>query len=151
MIRCSGETKASLQDAARTAGMTLSKFMLNAAERAAASGGGLPKSPLQGKNDGLPAFFQELYANVREGGGLGFHVPALEICRRLDKLRPDDQSQVSWRAAQRELARAAKSEDDGEILDWFEEYLPRFVEVVPEMRKEQFCLGVYAFAEEAGW
>src|SRR5262249_4351797 len=141
------ETKGRPKAAAGRSGLSLTTFILRAAEKAAEAvekqeqimvtqqqAGGV-------KFRGVPTFFRALCAEAARGG---YYRPGYELARHMMDLVPYEAEGDDWLDELVEFRGLfeAGDLDDPRIREWLVRHYPRCMELVPERRQRQFNLGV---------
>jgi hypothetical protein len=155
-IRVDAEVKRRLEEAAESQGLTLTSFLIRAAEAAAGAVTKKrakfrePSHTVPRKTSGAcPTFFKAICQEARRGGELGYDWAGRNLLRKAASL-------ISWdtvdqlKAKEAELSGLVWSRDDTGVLAWFDRELPRCMALIPRRRRKQFLLGIYKEVEEDG-
>ncbi|MFI5229219.1 MAG: hypothetical protein ACHQWU_09130 [Gemmatimonadales bacterium] len=96
-----------------------------------------------------PGFFKAACATARSGGDNGYANAASQLTGALEQLAPREVEDDEWRERLEVLFRFIEGSDtDGQIIEWFEENLPRCLALVPKRRHFAFVCGVRRFVIE---
>lgn len=144
-IRVSEEKKKCLEKAARERHKSLTSFLLDAGIKEAQKK--LPKvSPRAFR--GAPTFFKALCAEARQGGANNYGLAGHELARHLASNIPYDFEEDEWLEQLDNLLNMIEEERDLDAWNWFREYYPKCMELVPNRRKDQFLSGVKEYLEK---
>jgi hypothetical protein len=142
-IRIDPAAKTRLSRAAEWSGKTLSQFLIDAAEGEAASILAAGPPSMARPANGVPDLFRMLCAAAHSGGsGLGYSEAGGILFSHVRDMRPPSVPKKLWTPAVRRLRALVKSKDRGRILEWFEEYCPECIALVPIRRRPSFVDGV---------
>jgi hypothetical protein len=132
-------------EAARCRGQSLTSFVLSAALKATEKVGAEPeKVKAKGKNGGL-AFFARLCREAAKGGASNYATAGNALMWRIGSLLDDTEDK---RDRLERLDYILGFRNDKRTLAWFDENLPRCLELVPPRRRRQFLKGIYKVDEE---
>jgi hypothetical protein len=150
IVRVDADTKGRIEEAARRQGLSLSTFVLRAAERAAAKEKPMKTEMLKPRGrGGCPTFFVALCGEARRGGESSYYGAGHELMRHVAALRARHLNEEEWGRRLDRLAELLQGGQDEEgVWQWFQEELPRCMVLVPTRRRDQFLKGVYAMWEE---
>jgi hypothetical protein len=149
IVRVDADTKGRIEAAARRQGLSLSTFVLRAAEGAAARKPTQAGSLKPRGRAGSPTFFVALCAEARQGGESSYYDAGHELMLHVAELRACHLSEEEWGCRLDRLAELLQGEQDEEgVWQWFQQELPRCMVLVPTRRRDQFLKGVYAMWEE---
>jgi hypothetical protein len=158
IIRVDAETKGRIAQAARDRGLTITTFLVSAADRAART---LARSAEVGTDKSrrttesgrrlaggaCPAFFRTICHEARRGGYRGYAAAGYELTRHLPELvAGDPPKEVRGKLA--ELAKLIRRGDAPEVLAWFQRELPRCMALIPKRRHGTFLKGVSRMVQE---
>jgi hypothetical protein len=154
IIRVDAETKRRFEEAAEGLGLSLTSFLLRAAEAAAGAAAkrqakaSAAARPAPRKTSGaLPTFFRAVCLEASRGGGLGYDWAGRKLLRAAAEL-------IAWDTTEElqhkymELESLIWARDDGGVLGWFDRELPRCMGLIPRRRRASFLNGVYQEVEE---
>jgi hypothetical protein len=173
-IRVDEETKSRLEAAANARGVSLTTFLLRAADEAAKKGLKTMTITLEGgrivKPHGrgaCPSFFVGQCHEAARGGANGYFSAGRELARHVGRLCSYDVEEDEWNKRLADLGKLLDagfegtspgrtpllisiSTKDEAVLEWFDKEVPRCMAIVPRKRRKQFLAGVYAAYEEFG-
>jgi hypothetical protein len=156
IFRVEAEAKSRLEQAARIKGLTLTTFVLRAAEREAKAiesraVGRAPGSARRGGRSpaggAFPTYFRALCEEARRGGDEGYAAAGHELTRHLPEL-VDGDSPAKVEAKLAELKELIRGRDDPNVIAWFKRVLPRCIDLVPIRRHRTFLRGVYSMYDK---
>jgi hypothetical protein len=152
VVRVDSQTKERIESAARATGHSISSFLvenaLKAADRVERAERVRPMNKLRGAR---PTWFRAACLTARAGGRDGYRGVGKRLAHTLWSLAPYDVDDDSWRSALKRLGElVVEGADDVEILEWFEQHLPRCTELVPQRRRLLFVEGVREEVTENG-
>jgi hypothetical protein len=160
IIRVDSETKRRIEQAAESQGLTITSFVLRAAEKAAAAAAKTraapaarsrrPKRTAKGNvSQACPTYFRATCFEASRGGAAGYRWAGRKLMGTVDYVLAWDTDQE--RAAKlEELADLAGASDDDGVLGWFDRELPRCMALIPRRRRRLFLAGVYEEIAEKG-
>lgn len=156
IIRVDAESKRRIEAAAEDLGLTLTTFLLKAAE-AAASGvekrrerARVPFRPVGRKTSGAcPSFFRAICLEASRGGELGYDRAGRKLVRVAAELIAGDTAEELAEKC-KDLKGLVRDRADNCVLGWFDRELPRCMELIPRRRRPTFLAGVYQEIEEDG-
>jgi hypothetical protein len=147
IVRVAAALKQRIEEAARRQGMSITSFVLKAAEAAARKAESLPAAallkPTRGKG-ACPTFFVAACTEAGRGGASGYRQAAWHLTGSLMSLKDYSLSDEEWHARLDRLEQLIDAGDDDGVLAWFERELPRCMALVPQRRRQQFLQGVVA-------
>jgi hypothetical protein len=150
--------KARIANAAGSQGKSLTTFLLEAAERAAAKVESRPTAPKKpGGRGACPTWFVARCWEAAQGGTGGYAAAGHALAAALPAEHPWELSDEQWAAAldslgeligigRRRLVRLER--DDAAVWAWLEEYVPRCAALIPRRRRQAFLAGLYRAAED---
>ena len=154
VIRVDAETKRRFEEAAEGLGLSLTSFLLRAAEAAA---GAVAKRqakaraaarPAHRKTSGAcPTFFKAICLEARRGGGLGYDRAGTQLTHVAAELVAFDTDE-EWTEKLKGLEALLLARDDAGVLGWFDRELPKCMALIPRRRRASFLAGVYREVEE---
>jgi hypothetical protein len=101
-----------------------------------------------------PSFFRACcYEAARanaSGIRVGYDHPGYHLAMHVMGLCPYEVERDDWLTAIGKLESHLADEDDSMVLDWFCQWLPRCMALVPHRRRVNFVKGVYRGAADAG-
>jgi hypothetical protein len=154
VIRVTAEMKHRFEVAAASSNLTLTTFLVRAAEAAAVvatkrqARARAVARPARRKSAGaVPTFFQALCVEARKGGGMGYEAVGRKLCCTAAELIDWDSSEER-KEKFRELRALIRSGDDGGVLAWFNRELPKCMALIPRRRRALFLRGVFEAAAE---
>jgi hypothetical protein len=102
-----------------------------------------------------PTFFRaccfEASRQNAHGHRVGYDHPGYQLTVNLEGLGPYEVEPEEWSKAIDGLVDLLQAADDYAILEWFCEWLPRCMELVPRRRRKTFLRGVYEAAVHNDW
>ena len=104
-----------------------------------------------GKPKGFGACPSYFFASCREasrGGSNSYQSAAYNLYGGRRGLLPYEVEQEVWVTLLEELQGLVTARCDGEILAWFDRWLPRCMALVPRRRRQSFLKGIYRYDEE---
>jgi len=132
-IRVPQELKDQLANAAQATGQSLSTFVLQAAQRAAAKI--KPRtSPPTRTTGACPSFFRGLCATATAGGGHSYGGVGYELARHAHSLAPYEVEDEEWEQRMVELSDLCHKSQSEAVAQWFRTNLPACMELVPRRR-----------------
>jgi hypothetical protein len=156
ILRVDADQKTRLEKAAGDSGLTLTSFLLKAAERHAqeldrksARRATSQKRPTAYKSGPLPTFFRATCFEASRGGDRGYGWAGRTLLGAAADL-------IEWQTSAelqdkfQGLKVAIDRGDDAGILGWFDRELPRCMALIPKRRRRMFLDGVYKAVEEQG-
>ncbi len=90
---------------------------------------------------GVPTFFRAQCSIASQGHG--YDGAGRELSRHLERLVPYDVENDDWLYAIGKLERAVADSNDDEVVNWFLDYFPQCMALVPTRRRKTFLRGVY--------
>jgi hypothetical protein len=149
ILRVDAETKQRIADTAKGQGLSMSAFIIQAAEAAARKAKPMRVTRSRAVSGECPTFFRALVATAQQGGASGYDAAGYELTRHLrDLIAYDDFAE--GQAKLDELTRLAQGRNWGLVFDWFRRELPRCAQLVPDRRRQRFVEGVSDRVEEEG-
>jgi hypothetical protein len=149
MLRVDPETKARLEEAARRQGLSLTSFLLQAAEHAAGRVKPMSTGVMKPRGRGAcPTFFVAQCHEARRGGGLGYRDAGWTLLRSIAGLCDYHVEEEEWARRLDELAALLDAGDEGGVWEWLQREVPRCMALVPARRRGQFLAGVFQAYEE---
>jgi hypothetical protein len=149
VIRVDADTKRRLELAAESRGLTLSTFVIRAAEAAARfamkkqATAGAPSPPVPRTTSGAcPAYFRAICWEASQGGDQGY-------MRAGRKLLRTAASEIAWESDDEltekfnDLKRVLQRRNDDGVLAWFDREFPRCMALIPRRRRSTFLEGAY--------
>ncbi len=156
ILRVETDQKCRLEKAAGDSGLTLTSFLLKAAERHAqelcrksARRATLQRRPTAYRSGPLPTFFRATCLEASRGGDRGYGWAGHTLLGAAASLI-EWQTPAELEDKVQELKVAIDQGDDTEILGWFDRELPRCMALIPRRRRCMFLNGVYKAVEETG-
>jgi hypothetical protein len=167
-FRVPAPLKRRVEDAARRKGQGITTFLLEVVEKAVRKVETMPTKvakKVRGRHTGCSGYFRACCWEAARGGRLGYARAGYELARHLPYEMPWDIDLQEWQgeldrfselamptepiSPESKLRRIAEElRDDDEVLAWFEAHFPRFMELVPKRRRQQFLSGVYQCCED---
>jgi hypothetical protein len=95
-----------------------------------------------------PTYFAASCWTARRGGTDGYECAGRNLVGGLGSLAPYDVQDEDWAVKLDELQSLVVAGQDGDILAWFDEWLPRCMALVPARRRQSFLKGVYRYVIE---
>ena len=155
-VRVDDALKRRIEKAAESQGVTITTFLIRAAETAvkaaekkqASARNREPGRTAARKTSGAcPTFFKALCLEASRGGDQGYDWTGRKLVRSAASLvvwdTPDE-----LRAKFAELKRLIRGRDNEGVLGWFDRELPRCMALIPRRRRPSFLTGVYEEVEE---
>lgn len=144
-LRVAADVRKQLAAAARTKGVTMQTFIVEAAKQAA----GRVKAP-RGKHGGVPGFFwaQCEMSRVSRGRGATYENAGYELARNLHDEYPYDIGQDAWYKELEDLRELVNAADVDGIWEWFRDHMPKAMALVPTRRKAVFVRGIQRADED---
>jgi hypothetical protein len=156
ILRVHEDEKSRLEKAAGESGLTLTSFLLKAAERqakevdrkSARRTTSLKRATHHGSG-ALPTFFRATCMEAQRGGDRGYDWAGYTLFGAAAGL-------IEWRSHKKlqetfeELKDAIEQGDDAAVLEWFDRELPRCMALIPKRRRGTFLRGVYEAEEQTG-
>ena len=143
-IRVEEQVKSQIEAAARRKGLTLTTFILDAAEKAADR---VLAKPLPRQHSGVPSFFRCCCQEATKGGP-GYSNAAYQLCVNLASQQPHGVESDEWEKEVEDLSQLAETNDKEAIWSWFQERFPKAMKLVPGRRAHQFVAGVVSAGED---
>mgnify|MGYP006908357806 CR=1 FL=1 len=99
---------------------------------------------------GVPTFFRCCCATARSGGDVGYDHPGRELTRHLCDQIPVGMDYNQWISELDSLEQLMSQGEDEAVIDWFVQFYPNCMALVPKRRRGAFLRGVYEMADENG-
>ena len=144
VIRVSAEEKENWEKAARERHKSLTSFLRDAAKKEARKE---PPKVSPRAFRGVPTFFKALCAEARQGGANNYGRAGHEFTRHLASSMPYEFDEEEWFEQLDNLQSMIEEERDFDAWNWFREYFPKCMELVPNRRKDQFLAGGKEYLE----
>ena len=155
MVRVDSPEKTRIEEAARSTGRSLSRFVLDATIRAVADVEAERRKFKRSKvkRGHLPTYFKACCQTASAGGTEGYRWVGYSLLGHLEDECPDEFEVDEWLQLLDELGELLSMDDsDREVVAWLNNYLPRFVALVPQRRRDAFISGMReCFEEQGGW
>ena len=157
VIRVTAEMKHRFEAAAASSNVSLTTFMVRAAEAAAAvatkrqARARAVARPAHRKSSGAcPTFLKALCLEASRGGALGYDLAGRKLLRSTADLIDWDTTE-ELQQKYMDLENLIRARDDGGVLGWFDRELPRCMALIPRRRRASFLAGIYEeVAEDDG-
>jgi hypothetical protein len=156
ILRVHEDEKSRLEKAAGESGLTLTSFLLKAAERQAkevdrksARRAKSLKDATRHGSGALPTFFRLTCMEARRGGHRGYDLAGYKLYGAAAELI-EWNNREEWQDRLDDLRDAIVQRDDDEVLGWFDRELPRCMALIPRRRRGAFLNGVYEKVEQIG-
>lgn len=147
MLRVTSDVKESLGQAAQLCGVSLTTFIVEAAQQAARRVKPVVKLAAT-KSGACPTFFRACVHEAQQGGGLNYSHPGWHLAKSLMTLGPHDVSEKEWRDRVDELYAFWQRGDRERGWEWIESNLPKCADLIPARRRGPFLDGVWKAFEE---
>jgi hypothetical protein len=154
VIRVDPELKRRFEEAAEGMGLTLTSFLIRAAQAAAEvaekkrAKARLASRPAPRKTSGAcPTFFKATCWEASRGGGHGYDWAGRKLIGCAASLIAADTTEELFEKFEELKGLIWDRNHDG-VLDWFDRELPRCMELIPRRRRASFLAGVYTEVEE---
>jgi hypothetical protein len=159
-LRVEGETKTRIANAAARKGVTMTTFIIQAAEREAVR---VEKQTRKtGQHTGVPTFFRALCREATHGGTSNYGRAGYELTRHIgSRQMPSDVDDDEWHVELERLASFAcpTTESQGTVSmvgdpdvvgvwQWFCNHYPKCMKLIPIRRKRAFVEGVRAVIDD---
>ena len=105
-------------------------------------------SHISGQHRGVPTYFRARCSESRRGRPNGYIDAGYHLALHLGSELPYDLEESDWLKEITHLKNMIAADDKNNSWIWFHDHLPKFMELVPNPRKEQFLLGVWKAYEE---
>ena len=110
-----------------------------------------PIFPNSGSQHHLPTYFRGWCQTASSGGAQSYRWVGRSLLKALAMECPMELEEDEWFQCIETLDDLfASSSSDDEILEWYKEYLPRFVELIPQRRRAIFVEGMRELHNEEG-
>lgn len=152
MVRVESQKKDRIASAAKAEGKSVTHLIMEAVmERVETIEKSGPVFPLIMSGGHCPKYFQAWCWTASEGGAQGYMDVGFGLLQSLAGECPWEMEEADWFACLEDLGGLLESrESDKEIIDWFKKYLPRFIEMIPPRRRENFIEGMQLRFNEEG-
>ncbi|MBS0416688.1 MAG: DUF1778 domain-containing protein [Proteobacteria bacterium] len=149
MIRINADDKAALVKAAERKGQSVTSFVTLAALKEARAVDRREDS--RAVHGGVPIWFRASCREAANGGTSNYRLIGRKLLGALAAEVPADVEIDEWHVEIAEnLNQLLEADDDGELLEWFEEHYPKFVALIPPRRRQQFVDGLREQYAETG-
>jgi hypothetical protein len=150
VLRVDSETKQRIVDAARSAGKSITNFILEGTMRLVEKAEiTTPKPSSRARGGACPSFFRSACATAKAGGESGYGVAAYQLTAALHTLAPLEVEDDEWHdRLSHLLTLVERAGTDEQIIEWFDTNLPRCLALVPSRRHFAFVCGVRKFAQD---
>jgi len=153
LIRISEVDKMAISQAAKETGKTVTSFIVGAAlaavrrtsKHAEARGSGSGA-----RHGGVPNWFRAMCGEAARGGNLGYRDVGKRLAESLGGEIPDGLDLDEWSDALECLRSDCEDSDHEGIWEWFAEYFPKAMKLIPDRRLHLFSDGVLEAHEESG-
>jgi len=152
IVRVDLALKKRIEDAAKRRGLSVTGFVLEAAEKAARKVEAMPvaDATIRVGSGACPTFFKAIIATAGQGGGnVGYITAGCELARHLGDLI-DCGDAVDGQGKLDELNALIGAGDDAGGFAWFGRELPRCAEMIPARRRARFIEGVRRRIDQDG-
>jgi hypothetical protein len=154
VIRVDAETKRRFEEAAEGVGLSMTSFLIRAAEAAAgaaakrqAKARAAARPAPRNTSGACPTFFKSICWEARRGGGLGYDRAGSKLIRVAATLVAYDTDEELIEKL-KGLEALVLARDDVGVLGWFDRELPKCMALIPQRRRASFLAGVYREVEE---
>ena len=154
LIRIEADAKERFTAAASSRGESLTAFILKACISRAKSTekSTMVKTMARASFGGVPSYFRGLCFTASQGGEFGYDVVGQRFAQNLPGMVPYDVEDEAWAEQVQELESMINEDGDPEsVVDWFEEYFPKCMDLVPPRRRERFAIGVIEHVQKNGF
>ncbi|MBI5764283.1 MAG: hypothetical protein HZA51_12245 [Planctomycetes bacterium] len=145
IMRIDAERKKKLAERSARLGISVTAFVVKAIDQELSITEKKSMQSVQAVFGGVPSFFRACCMTASTGGAGCYAVAAYELTRHLLDLCPHDTDQHEWHDLVNELSQLEKEE---EVLEWFDEHMPKCMKLVPKRRRQSFYKGFRQFEDE---